>query len=111
MFLHQESKETEIIRRLTMLTRDYFYYPPCHLVLSVPGTLTTVKTSLLHCFLSVITSLSSAGFIPVTSCISSIHFLVGRPLLLLPSPHASIIPLLPKVSLISQGVKNRNNNK
>ena len=42
-------------------------------------------------FLSVVTSLSSATFIPVTSCISSIHFLLGRPLLL-PSPHASIIP-------------------
>src|SRR6218665_3570628 len=42
-------------------------------------------------FLSVVTSLSSASFIPDTSCISSIHFLLGRPLLLLPSPCASII--------------------
>src|SRR6218665_1545776 len=46
----------------------------------------------LRCFLSAVTSLSSASFIPVTSCISSIHFLLGRPLLLLPSPCASIIP-------------------
>src|SRR6218665_620455 len=46
--------------------------------------------SLLHCFLSVVTSISSASFIPVTSCSSSIHLLLG--LLLLPSPHASIIP-------------------
>src|SRR6218665_3221841 len=38
-----------------------------------------------------VTSLSSASFIPVTSCISSIHFLLGRPLLLFPSPCASII--------------------
>src|SRR6218665_1139775 len=44
-----------------------------------------------QCFLSVVTSLSSASFIPVTSCISSIHFLLGRPLLPLPSPCASII--------------------
>src|SRR6218665_553408 len=36
-------------------------------------------------------SLSSASFIPVTSFISSIHVLLGRPLLLLPSPNASII--------------------
>src|SRR6218665_2008557 len=41
--------------------------------------------------LSVVTSPSSASFIPVTSCISSIHFLLGRPLLLLLSPNASII--------------------
>src|SRR6218665_557223 len=34
----------------------------------------------------------SASFIPVTSCISVIHLLLGHPLLLLPSPHASIIP-------------------
>src|SRR6218665_49466 len=46
--------------------------------------------SLLHCFLSFVTSLSSASFIPVTSCISSIHLLLG--FLLLSSPHASIIP-------------------
>src|SRR6218665_3892919 len=39
-----------------------------------------------------VTSLSSASFIPVTSCISSIHFLLGRPILLLPSPCSSIIP-------------------
>src|SRR6218665_96204 len=64
----------------------------CHLVLSVPGILATIMASLLHCFLSVVTSLSFASFIPVTSCISSIHLLLGRPLLLLSSPHASIIP-------------------
>jgi len=60
-----------------------------HLVLWVPGTLATILTSLLHCFLSVITSLSSESVIPVT--ISSIHLLLGR-LLLLPSLHASNIP-------------------
>src|SRR6218665_1928981 len=63
---------------------------PCHLVLSTRRVLATVLTILLQCFLSVVTSLSSASFIPVTSCISSIHFLLGRPLLL-PSPNASII--------------------
>src|SRR6218665_852540 len=63
----------------------------CHLVLSTRRVLATVLTILLHCFLSVVTSLSSASFLPVTSCISSIHFLLGRPLLLLPSPCASII--------------------
>src|SRR6218665_3397841 len=70
-------------------TEDEFH----HLVLSVPGTLATIMASLLHCFLSEVTSLSSARFIPVTSCISSIHLLIGRPLLLHLSPHASIIPL------------------
>src|SRR6218665_2331087 len=49
-------------------------------------------TSRLHFFLSMVTSLSSAIFIPVTLCISSIHVLLCRPLLLLPSLHASIIP-------------------
>src|SRR6218665_3050802 len=63
---------------------------PCHLVLSTLRVLVTVLTILLQCFLSAVTSLSSASFIPVTSCISSIHFLLGRPLLL-PSPNASII--------------------
>src|SRR6218665_1599269 len=63
---------------------------PCHLVLSTRRVLATVLTILLQCFLSAVTSLSSASFIPVTSCISSIHFLLGRPLLL-PSPYASII--------------------
>src|SRR6218665_3235447 len=62
-----------------------------HLVLSTSRVLATVLTILLQCFLSDVTSLSSASFIPVTSCISSIHFLLGRPLLLLPSPYASII--------------------
>src|SRR6218665_1808705 len=65
--------------------------PPCHPMLSVPETLETTMTSLLHCFLSIIVYLSSASFILVTSCISSIHLLLGRPLLRLPSPHASII--------------------
>src|SRR6218665_245227 len=70
-----------------------FLLSPCPLGLSVPGTLATIMASLLHCFLSVITSLSSAIFIPVTSCVSSIRLLLGRPLLLLlPSPHTSIIP-------------------
>src|SRR6218665_1145263 len=63
---------------------------PCHLVLSIRRVLATVFTILLQCFLSAVTSLSSASFIPVTLCISSIHFLHGRPLLL-PSPYASII--------------------
>src|SRR3984885_10915458 len=46
---------------------------------------------LLHCFLSIVASLNSTKFIPVLSCISSIHFFLGRPLFLLPSPHAIII--------------------
>src|SRR6218665_2520061 len=61
---------------------------PCHLVLSVPGTPPTIMASLCYCFLS----LSSTSFIPVTSCISSVHLLLGRPLLLIRSPHASILP-------------------
>src|SRR6218665_1187933 len=67
------------------------HFTPCHLVLSTRRVLATVLTILLQCFLSAVTSLSSASFIPVTSCISSIHFLLGGPLLLLPSPCASII--------------------
>src|SRR6218665_3002063 len=67
-------------------------YSPCYLVLLSLAALATVFTILLHCFLAVITSLSSASFIPVTSCISSIHFLLGLPLLLLPSLCVSIIP-------------------
>src|SRR6218665_3205371 len=62
-----------------------------HLLLSTRRVLATVLTILLQCFLSAVTSLSSASFIPVTSCISSTHFLLGHPLLLLPSPNASII--------------------
>src|SRR6218665_667386 len=69
----------------------YEYNVSCHLVLSTRRVLATVLTILLQCFLSAVTSLSSASFIPVTSCISSIHFLLGRPLLLLPSLCASII--------------------
>src|SRR6218665_1050565 len=64
---------------------------PCHLVLSTHRVPATVLTIRLQCFLSAVTSLSSASFIPVTSCISSIYFLLGRLLLLLPSPCASII--------------------
>src|SRR6218665_3184891 len=67
------------------------YLIPCYLVLSTLEALVTVFTSRFHCFLSAVTSHSSASFIPVTSCISSIHFLLGCPLLLLPSPYASII--------------------
>src|SRR6218665_3204298 len=63
-----------------------------YLVLSTLGALATVFTSLFYCFLSVVTSLSSASFISVTSCVSSIHFRIGRPFLLLPSPCASFIP-------------------
>src|SRR5688572_16294305 len=46
---------------------------------------------LLHFLLSSVASLSSAKFIPVVSCISSIHFFLGRPCFLLPSPYANII--------------------
>src|SRR3984885_8958132 len=46
---------------------------------------------LLHCLLSIVASLNCAKFISVLSCISSIHFFLGRPLFLLPSPHAIII--------------------
>src|SRR6218665_714376 len=68
------------------------FYSTCHLVLSTRRVLATVLTILLQCFLSAVTSLSFASFIPVTSCISSIHFFLGRPLLLFPSSCASIIP-------------------
>src|SRR6218665_2648800 len=61
-------------------------------VLSIPRTLATITASLLHCLLSVVTSLNSASFIPVTSCISSVHLFLGRPHLLFPSSNASIIP-------------------
>src|SRR6218665_3177444 len=44
-----------------------------HLVLSTRRVLATVLTILLQCFLSAVTSLSSASFIPVTSCISSLN--------------------------------------
>src|SRR6218665_3348339 len=42
-----------------------------------------------NCFLSVVMSISSASFIPV---ISYIHFLLGRPRLLLTSSHANNVP-------------------
>src|SRR3984885_9079676 len=64
---------------------------PCHLVLSAPGALAINMMYLLHCLLSIVASLNSAKFIPVLSCISSIHFFLGRPLSLLPSPRAIII--------------------
>ena len=64
---------------------------PCHLVLSVPWTLATVMIKLLHFVLSTVASLSSAKFIPVVSCITSIHLFLGCPCFLLPSPHANII--------------------
>src|SRR6218665_365 len=70
------------------VTHTYIHY----VVLSALGALATILTSLLQCFHSVITSLSSTSFLPVTSCISSIHLLLRLPLLLLPSPFASIIP-------------------
>src|SRR6218665_2265022 len=78
------------------IIKEYVYLHPdleffCHLVLSTRRVLATVLTILLQCFLSAVTSLSSTSFIPVTSYISSIHFLLGCPLLLLPSPYASII--------------------
>src|SRR6218665_2066487 len=44
-----------------------------HLVLSTRRVLATALTILLQCFLSAVTSLSSASFIPVTSCISSLN--------------------------------------
>src|SRR6218665_2628904 len=51
-------------------------HSPCHLVLSTRRVLANVLTILLQCFLSAVTSLS---------------FLLGRSLLLLPSTYASII--------------------
>src|SRR6218665_446656 len=80
-----------ITTRLQMEIGMFFCPSPCHLVLSTRQVLATVLTILLQCFLSAVTFLSSASFIPVTSCISSIHFLLGHPLLLFPSPYASII--------------------
>src|SRR6218665_462055 len=74
---------------LHCITTKYYAHT---LYVSVPGTLATIMASLLHCSLSVVMSLSSASFIPVTSCISSFHLPFGRPLLLLPFLHASIIP-------------------
>src|ERR1043165_1657719 len=64
---------------------------PCYLVLSVPRTLATVLIKPFHFLLSVVASLSSAKFIPVVSSISSIHFFLGLPCFLLPSPYANII--------------------
>src|SRR6218665_935749 len=73
------------------LNSDNYNHLFSHLVLSTRRVLATVLTILLQCFLSAVTSLSSASFIPVTSCISSIFFFLGRPLLLLPSLNPSII--------------------
>src|ERR1043165_9891812 len=64
---------------------------PCYLVLSVPGTLATVLIKPFHFLLSIVASLSSAKFIAVFSSISSIHFFLGLPCFLLPSPYANII--------------------
>src|SRR6218665_3004590 len=66
------------IHYLTFLPELHYviFQSPCHLVLSTRRVLATVLTILLQCFLSAVTSLSSASFIPVTSCISSIHFLL-----------------------------------
>src|SRR6218665_1589141 len=47
--------------------------------------------SFLHTSRSSTASLSCVRFIPDIVCISSIHFFLGRPLFLLPSPNASII--------------------
>src|SRR6218665_2442785 len=47
--------------------------------------------SFLHTSRTFTASLSFARFIPDIVCISSIHFFLGRPLFLLPSPHASTI--------------------
>src|SRR6218665_17291 len=47
--------------------------------------------SFLHTSRSSTASLSSVRFIPDIVCISSIHFFLGRPLFLFPSPNASII--------------------
>src|SRR6218665_944948 len=80
------------LRCYYQLSTIHYSSSPCHLVPSVLGTLATIMESVLHCFLSFIMSLSSANFIPVTSCIPSMHLLLGRTLLLLPSLHASIIP-------------------
>src|SRR6218665_1060270 len=64
-------ERAHILNLLLTHIKNIFIVSPCHLVLSVPGTLATIMASLLQCFLSIVTSLSSAGFIPVTSFISS----------------------------------------
>jgi len=68
----------------------YHISSPCHLVSSALRALTIVMTRLRHFTLSAVTSLRSAKFIPVDSCIVSIHLFLGRPCFLIPSPHASI---------------------
>src|SRR6218665_2466418 len=92
-----ESRAMRHVHTFIQLANNNFNKPtcgsPCHLVLSTRRVLATVLTILLQCFLSAVTSLSSASFIPVTSCVSSIHFLLGRPLLLLPSPFQLKCPL------------------
>src|SRR6218665_2270119 len=62
-----------------------------HLVPSTRKVLAIDMVSFLHTSGTSTTSLSSARFIPDIVCISSIHFFLGRPLFLLPLPHASIV--------------------
>src|SRR6218665_1622941 len=61
------------------------------LVPSTRRVLAIDMVSFLHTSGTSTTSLSSARFIPDIVCISSIHFFLGRPLFLLPLPHASIV--------------------
>src|SRR6218665_3511519 len=76
--------------------RQYiFSMIPCHLVLSTLGALQRLYSPALStvCFLPSHLLAPPASFqLLHVSCISSIRFLLGRPLLLLPSPYASTIP-------------------
>src|SRR6218665_3570361 len=67
---------------------------PCNLVPSTRRVLAIDMVSFLHTSRTSTASLSSARFIPDMVCISSIHFYIGRPLFLLPSPRASIIKII-----------------
>src|SRR6218665_1999199 len=72
---------------ITLFCKTQKYLVPCAV-----NSLSSVDrldepSPIMPCFLSVVTSLSSASFIPVTSCISSIHLLLGRTPLRLPSPY------------------------
>src|SRR5678815_6167003 len=73
----------------------------CLLVPSVRGTLATVVASFLQSSLLRAASLSCGRLIDVLLCISSIQRVLGRPLLLLPSPHASIISFSNPSALIT----------
>ena len=77
----------QIISCFTMIHIMIMY----HLVLLAQRDLAIVIVSFLHKSLSSAASLSFSRFIPDIACISSIHLILGRPLFLLPSPHASII--------------------